>query len=238
VNCAVCHGQNLEGNVPGTYPRLKPLSEKFNKEEILKLFREGKGFMPSFNHLSAQEKEALAAFLLNTEETPDKIKDNDVPKDPHMTGIEKNKNGIPYTHTGYNRFMDKKGYPAIQPPWGTLTAIDLNEGTIKWQVPLGEFEELTKKGIPVTGTENYGGPAITAGGLLFIGASKDCYFRVFDKDTGKELWKHRLPAGGYATPSVYEAGGKQFVVIACGGGKMGTPSGDSYVAFTLGPDPR
>lgn len=140
---------------------------------------------------------------------------------------------MPYTFTGYNRFFDQYGYPAVKPPWGTISAIDLNKGTIIWQVPLGEFKELTEKGIPPTGTENYGGPVITAGGILFIGASKDEYFRAYDTETGEVLWKYKLPAGGYATPAVYEADGKQYVVIACGGGKMGTPSGDSYVAFSL-----
>jgi quinoprotein glucose dehydrogenase len=114
-----------------------------------------------------------------------------------------------------------------------LNAIDLNKGEIVWQVPLGEFEELTKKGMPPTGTENYGGPVVTAGGLIFIGASKDEKFRAFDKSTGEVLWETRLPAGGYATPSTYEYQGKQFVVIAAGGGKMGTKSGDAYVAFAL-----
>ena len=109
----------------------------------------------------------------------------------------------------------------------------MNKGEIAWQVPLGELDELTKKGIPKTGTENYGGPVVTGGGLIFIGASKDEHFRAFDKHTGEEVWKYKLPAGGYATPAVYEVNGRQYVVIACGGGKMGTPSGDSYIAFAL-----
>jgi quinoprotein glucose dehydrogenase len=138
-----------------------------------------------------------------------------------------------YVMTGYKRFLTKDGYPAITPPWGTLNAIDLNTGKIKWKVPLGEYEELTKKGIPQTGTENYGGPVITAGGLIFIAASKDEKFRAFDKNTGKVLFEYKLPAGGYATPATYQVNGKQFVVVACGGGKMGTKSGDSYVAFAL-----
>lgn len=154
----------------------------------------------------AAEKEMLAAFLLNPGDfAPNNEADTMQAGDAHLAGIESNRDKVPYSHTGYNRFLDKEGYPAVKPPWGTISAIDLNEGTILWQVPLGEFEELSRRGIPKTGTENYGGPVITAGGLLFIGASKDGYFRVFDKDTGEELWKHQLSAGGYATSSVYEA---------------------------------
>jgi len=140
---------------------------------------------------------------------------------------------VPYAHTGWNRFLDSEGYPAIKPPWGTLNAINLNTGEYVWKVRLGEFEELTKRGVPKTGTENYGGPAVTAGGLLFIGATKDEKFRAFNKSTGELLWETDLPAGGYATPSVYEADGKQYIVIAAGGGKMGTKSGDAYIAFSL-----
>ena len=142
-------------------------------------------------------------------------------------------NALPYSISFYGRFMDENGYPAIKPPWGTLNAIDLNKGELVWKVPLGEYEELTAKGFPKTGTENYGGPIITSGGLLFIGATNDEYFRAFDKKTGEELWKAKLPAGGYATPITYQINGKQYIVIACGGGKMGTKSGDSYIAFSL-----
>ena len=121
----------------------------------------------------------------------------------------------------------------MKPPWGTQNAIDLDKGEIAWTVPLGEFAELTKRGIPRTGTENYGGPIVTAGGLVFIGATKDEKFRAFDKKTGKVLWETSLPAGGYASPATYEVNGKQYVVIAAGGGKMGTRSGDAYIAFAL-----
>ena len=223
VNCAVCHGTERQGDPTGTNPALMTVSEKYSKEEILLLINTGKGFMPSFNHIPDTEKNALVAFLTGKK----------VEKDAHLQGIENNPGAVPYTHTGYNRFLDPEGYPAVKPPWGTISAIDLNNGTILWQVPLGEYKELIANGIPPTGTENYGGPVVTAGDLIFIGASKDEYFRAFNKDTGKELWKYKLPAGAYATPSVYLAGGKQYVVIACGGGKMGTPSGDSYLAFTL-----
>ncbi len=223
VNCAMCHGQNREGKAAASYPPLINLKQKFSEAEIKNLLNTGKGFMPSFRHLGDGEKEALVAFLL--QET--------IGRDVHLEGIENNAEKIPYTTTGYNRFFDQNGYPAVQPPWGNLSAIDLNEGKILWQVPLGEFEELTKQGIPKTGTENYGGPVVTAGGVIFIAASKDEYFRAFNKETGEEIWKYKLPAGGYATPSVYETDGTEYVVIACGGGKMGTKSGDSYIAFAL-----
>jgi quinoprotein glucose dehydrogenase len=142
--------------------------------------------------------------------------------------------GSPFAITGYNRFEDQDGYPAIKPPWGQLTAIDLNKGEIAWQVLLGEFKELTARGIPQTGTQNIGGSVVTAGGLLFIGATKDEKFRAFDKTNGKVLWEAQLEAGGYASPCTYEVNGKQYVCItAGGGGKPRTKSGDAFVAFAL-----
>lgn len=222
TNCAVCHGIERKGTI--SFPSLISISEKYTVEQIQEILDKGKGFMPSFKQIPQREKDALIGFLSGRKEELD-------------TRLQVNKIdtawAFPYTHTGYNRFVDQNGYPAVKPPWGTISAIDLNKGTILWQVPLGEFKELTRKGIPQTGTENYGGPAVTKGGILFIGASKDEYFRAFDMETGKELWKYKLPAGGYATPAVYEAGGKEYVVIACGGGKMGTQSGDCYMAFSL-----
>jgi quinoprotein glucose dehydrogenase len=140
----------------------------------------------------------------------------------------------PYRPSGYFKFLDKNGYPAIKPPWGLLNAIDLNKGEILWRVPLGEFAELTARGIPQTGTENFGGTIVTAGGLIFIGGTKDEKFHAFDKSTGKLLWQHKLDAGGYATPCTYSVKGRQYVAIAAGGGgKLGTKSGDSFVAFAL-----
>jgi quinoprotein glucose dehydrogenase len=182
--------------------------------------------MPSFGFLSSAEKEALVNFLFGLT-TPEHAP----PAKKAMK--EKVEADVPYTHTGYNRFFDPEGYPAVKPPWGTLNAINLNEGTIEWKAVLGEIPELIRRGIPPTGTENYGGPVVTDGGLLFIGATKDQKFRAFDKKTGSLLWETTLPAGGYATPATYMVNGKQFVVIAAGGGKMGTPSGDAYVAFAL-----
>ena len=134
---------------------------------------------------------------------------------------------------GYNRFLSADGFPAIGPPWGTLTAIDLNTGEHVWKTTLGEYPELKEKGVPPTGTENYGGPVVTAGGLLFIAAARDSKIRAFNKYSGKLLWEYDLPAPGFATPSVYAVNGKQYIVIACGGGKLKTRSGDAYIAFAL-----
>ncbi len=223
IYCAVCHGIDLQGDPSGTYPPIKQVTKRISRDEILALINNGKGMMPSFKNISEKDKLTILTF----------ISEMDKPGESITEEIKMKKNQVPYTFKGYNRFLDKEGYPAIKPPWGNLSAIDLNKGEILWQVPLGEFPELTAKGIPVTGTENYGGPSVTAGGIIFIGASKDGFFRAFDKDTGMELWKYKLPAGGYATPAIYEAGGRQYVVIACGGGKMGTHSGDSYLAFSL-----
>jgi quinoprotein glucose dehydrogenase len=141
---------------------------------------------------------------------------------------------MPYLFTGYDKFYDPQGYPAIAPPWGTLSAIDLNTGKYLWKIPLGEYPELTAKGMPVTGSENYGGPIVTAGGLVFIGATIfDQQIRAIDSSTGKVLWHAKLPYGGLATPSTYMVDGKQYVVIAASGGRNNMPNGGDYVAFRL-----
>ncbi len=222
INCGVCHGTDRQGDSEKTFPPLTSLHGKYTQDTLKAFISNGKGFMPAFAHLPEADLDALAAFLLN-------------PEGEAMGGTasQTEKLEIPYSHTGYNRFLDPDGYPAVRPPWGVLTALDLNHGRLVWQVPLGEYPELTARGIPTTGTENYGGPIVTAGGLIFIAATRDEMFRAFDKGTGKLLWATKLPAGGYATPCTYEAGGRQFIVVAAGGGKMGTKSGDSYLAFAL-----
>ena len=152
---------------------------------------------------------------------------------PYLASLRKHAEDD-YRLTGYGVFRDAEGYPACKPPWGQLSAIDLNTGEFAWRVTLGEHPDLTKRGVPQTGTENFGGTIVTAGGLVFIGGTMDEKFRAFDKTTGKMLWEYQLPAGGYATPCTYEANGKQYVVIAAGGGgKLRTKSGDTYVAFAL-----
>jgi quinoprotein glucose dehydrogenase len=224
--CAACHGVNRSGDPARAFPSLEKIAEKLKKPDIVQLLDTGRGMMPSVAFLSTEQKEAVAEFLLG--EAPA----SRTPDQPAASGADVLLSE-PYTHTGYNRWLDTNGYPAVKPPWGTLNAIDLNTGEYVWRTPLGEFPELTARGIPPTGTENYGGPVVTAGGIVFIAASKDEMFRAFDQRTGKVLWQTKLPAAGYATPATYMVNGQQFVVIACGGGKCGTKSGDAYVAFAL-----
>jgi quinoprotein glucose dehydrogenase len=223
-NCAACHGIDRRGATQQNAPALINLAPRMRRDQAQRIIESGRGWMPSFGYLADAQKQVLLRYLYD-EETASVIS---LTKPAAEEIID-----VPFTHTGYNRFLDPDGYPAVKPPWGTLTAINLNKGEIDWQIPLGEFAELTKRGLPITGTENYGGPIVTAGGLVFIGATRDEKFRAFDKQTGKLLWETGLPAGGYATPSTYEVNGKQYVVIAAGGGKMGTKSGDTYIAFAL-----
>ena len=221
-HCTVCHGLDKKGDPQGQSPRIDDVRGRLVREDFVTLLEEGKGVMPAFAFLSESEREAVIGHTFSE------------PEPKGATGeVAETGTSSPYSHTGYNRFLDPEGYPAVKPPWGTLNAIDLDAGEIRWTVPLGELPELTRRGIPRTGTENYGGPVVTAGGLIFIGATKDEKFRAFDKHSGVVLWETELPAGGYATPATYEVGGKQYVVIAAGGGKMGTKSGDAYVAFAL-----
>jgi quinoprotein glucose dehydrogenase len=218
-NCAACHGNDLRGNHDGSYPPLVNLNQRLSPDVVEKLIPKGRGMMPPFTQLAAAERKAIVDFLFQ--------------KELAQQVVSTQKRGVPYQHTGYNRWYDRNGYPISQPPWGTLTATDLNTGNRLWQVPLGEYPELTAKGIPITGTDNYGGPLVTESGLLFIAATRDERLRVFDKKTGKQLWQTPLPAAGYASPSTYSVAGKQYIVIACGGGKLKTKSGDKYVAFVL-----
>jgi quinoprotein glucose dehydrogenase len=233
--CMSCHGQNLKGN-GDEFPSLFRLNEKYSPPQIKKIINQGINRMPSFEQVPEKEKNELVEFLMDISE--EKIagllaleKENLNSKSPKDQPVEKEE--IPYLMAGYTRFVDKNGYPGNTPPWGTLNAVDLNSGKLLWKVPLGEYAELTKKGIPITGTRNYGGPVVTKGGLLFIAATLDEKIRAFDKHSGNMVWEASLPAAGYATPAVYQIDGKQFVVIACGGGKLGTKSGDTYVAFSL-----
>jgi quinoprotein glucose dehydrogenase len=228
--CAACHGIDRRGNAAQNVPSLVGVEARLKKADVLALLGTGKGVMPSFGFLTGRQREMVADHLLG--EAPPAAPVNDAGRKEELTEGAALAD-IPYTTTGYNRWLDPNGYPAIKPPWGTLNAIDLNTGEFLWRTPLGEYPEVTAKGIAVTGAENYGGPIVTAGGVIFIAATKDEMFRAFDQKTGKVLFQAKLPAGGYATPATYRVGKRQFVVLACGGGKMGTKSGDTYVAFAL-----
>jgi quinoprotein glucose dehydrogenase len=225
ANCAACHGADRQGD-GGRSPALTELGHRVSAEEVRRVIESGRGFMPPFPQLRGAEQATLIAYLL--EVSPAAVQGAIATADPRHDWWT-----APYRHAGYPRWTDPDGYPAVKPPWGTLNAIDLHTGEFVWRVPFGEYPELTARGIPVTGTENYGGPVVTAGGLLFIAATRDEKFRVFDKATGELLWETQLPAAGYATPSTYMVNGRQYVVIAAGGGKLGTKSGDAYVAFAL-----
>ena len=220
LHCASCHGPDRRGSHDGTYPSLLGVGQRLPEPIIKQLLQNGRGMMPSFSHLSEAEHEALLDFLLD--------------KNSADAGVANTQEtGVPYQNTGYNRWYDSQGYPVGTPPWGTLTAIDLNTGAHRWQIPLGEYPELAAKSIPPTGTDLYGGPLVTGSGLIFIAATRDERLRAIDKKTGKILWQTQLPAAGYASPASYSINGKQYVVIACGGGKLNTKSGDQYVAFCL-----
>lgn len=228
-HCRSCHGSEALGS--GDYPSLVGIERRYNHQQLNDLVTGGRRMMPGFAHLSKEEKDAIAAFVLDMESIKNLSYQGDLDK---LESGPDNKEKIPqYGFTGYNKFLTKEGYPAISPPWGTLSAINLNTGNYEWKIPLGEFEELKKKGIPATGRENYGGPVITAGGLIFIAATADGKFRAIRKRDGKIMYEADLPASGVATPAVYEIDGKQFVEIACGGSKWGGKRGDAYVAFAL-----
>jgi quinoprotein glucose dehydrogenase len=217
--CASCHGDDRKGNA--TAPSLLDVAQRRSREEMAKVIREGTGRMPAFAEMLGA---AAINDMVNYLVTGNAVADTAATK---PTFLKFRNNGDPI-------FLDHEGFPGISPPWGTLNAIDLNKGEIRWSIPFGEYPELAAKGMKNTGTDNYGGPVVTANGLLFIGASTyDRKFRAYDKRTGALLWETDLPASGNATPSLYVVDGKQYVVIACGGGKNGAPSGGTFVAFAL-----
>ena len=229
-HCMSCHGLDRVGDESSGMPSLVDLADKLPESLARRLLQQGKGRMPAFDFLDEAQRGQLIDFLY----------------DRGGTAVEASEAApaevaLPYGLVGYLRLANEEGYPAIEPPWGTLSAIDLNSGEILWQVPHGDVPEIDRAaleplGLERTGIEQYGGPIVTAGGLLFIAATRDEHLHAYDRTDGQLLWRDRLPAGGYATPATYAVEGRQFVVVAAGGGKMGTPSSDAWVAYALPED--
>jgi quinoprotein glucose dehydrogenase len=203
----------------GVSPPLRGLRHRFTEEDVVALWKTGRNLMPPQPQLTPEQQRQLLDFLF--------VKDR--PQPPP------NPNELPrFSFGGYVKVLDHENYPGCKPPWGTLNCIDLDSGKIAWTVPLGEYAELTAKGMPKTGTENFGGAMVTAGGLVFASGTRDKRIRAFDAETGAELWSAELPLHGTTMPASYEVNGKQYVVLpATGGGKLGGESGDAWVAFTL-----
>lgn len=213
--CAACHAPTRTGI--GMVPPLRGVRHRMGEAEILELITKGRGAMPPVPLISPEQARQVADFLL--------VRDR--PAAPPAGRIK-------YAFGGYKKVLDHEEYPGIKPPWGTLNCLDLNTGRLVWRVPLGEYPELTRAGLPRTGTENFGGAIVTASGLVFCSGTRDRRIRAFAAATGEELWSAELPLHGTAPPTTYEAGGRQFVVIAAtGGGKLGGPTGDAWVAFAL-----
>ena len=217
--CASCHGDDKKGGPAG--PSLIDIAQRYTREQLTTVIRQGTGRMPAFGDLfDSGTINDLVTYLITGRDIAETAATNP--------------NFLKYRNMGYPIFLDHEGFPGIAPPWGTLNAIDLNKGEIRWTIPFGEYPALVAKGMKNTGTDNYGGPVVTANGLLFIGASTyDRKFRAYDKRSGALLWETELPASGNATPSLYMVNGKQYVVIAAGGGKNGAPSGGTFVAYAL-----
>lgn len=219
--CSTCHGKEREGNALSGYPKLVDIGQRQTAQTVSQIISIGKGKMSGLPTLPADYKQHLLEYLMGTEK-----------KEARSVKITVAQQDA-YKHTGYLKFLDNNGLPAITPPWGTLTAIDLNSGKHLWQITLGTTPTLPNQDTHPTGCENYGGAIVTANGLLLIAATKDGMFRAFNKFTGQLIWQTKLPAASFATPAMYSVNGKQYIVLACGGEKLGTEKGNQIVAFAL-----
>jgi quinoprotein glucose dehydrogenase len=220
-DCAACHGDSGQGSPP-QFPSLTGIASRMTPVQMAERVHKGGGRMPAFPHLQNEALDAIRAFLTDGRDVPAGA--------PDASPINQ-----PYRFTGYRRWLDPDGYPAVGMPWGTLNAIDLATGKYVWSIPFGEFPELAARGLRDTGSENYGGPLVTSGGLLFIGATiHDRKFRAFDKANGKLLWETTLPWSADATPVTYQVDGRQYITIFASGGKERSGSGGGvYLSYAL-----
>lgn len=230
-HCSACHGLKLEG-APPDMPRLTDARGRIDPMQAFAIIQKGRGRMPGFPHLGDMDIGQILRFMYSGGATAN---EGAAPAQREASSVGAPRNAHPYGFTGYQKFLDAEGYPAVAPPWGTLNAIDLNSGEYLWKVPLGEYPELVAKGMSGTGSENYGGPIVTAGGLVIIGATLyDQKLRAFDSSNGKLLWETVLPFSGMATPITYRVGGRQYIVIATSNSRNPKgPPGSAYVAFAL-----
>ncbi|WP_091870988.1 outer membrane protein assembly factor BamB family protein [Pricia antarctica] len=234
MNCASCHGSDKKGN-GRDFPDISNVKDNYPQKDLASLLLNGGVRMPSFGHLTDIERNLIMDYLYREQTEPEVVRGahSDLnsavgESDKDIFGFE----GV-YDVKLRTKVYDEQGYPGIKPPWGTVSAIDISSGEYLWKVPVGEFPELTERGIPITGTEIYGGPIVTGSDLIFIAGTRDERIRALDKTTGKVVWEHQLPAAGFATPITYEVNDKQYIVIAAAGGTRGLKPGDNYIAFAL-----
>ncbi len=220
THCSACHGDDRSGQDP-LYPSLLGVTESMDSVTLVKRIKYGQGRMPSFAFLRKDAIKGIVAFLSQSEGVDPVVKIDTTEADSdHYQNI-----------TAYSHITTSDNLPIIKPPWGVLHAIDLSSGDYVWTVTLGDHPEARQPGDPPTGSESYGGPMVTAGGLVFIAATRDQKFRAFDKATGSILWETTLPGGGYATPATYWHDGHQYVVLSVTHGRD-QPEG-SIMAFAL-----
>lgn len=234
-NCKLCHQGDLRGQPPAV-PSLQSAASRYKPDQIQAVIRQGRNQMPAFPQLTTEDRVALVAFIFHPEQGAGVS---------NIVGPSTQKPARPHYKSGFGFMFTSSGLPAIAPPWTSLTAYDLNEGTIKWKIPLGEVPELVAKGFKDTGAHfPKTAPVVTAGGLIFTG-TRDRKVRALDSATGKVLWEATLDAALEGMPAVYEINGREYVIFCAsaqattythkvpGHAAVDSPIPGAYVAFAL-----